>query len=80
MMIFDTHAHYNDEANNEDLVQVINEMKPTVCGIINCATNYASCKKTLELCEKYEGFIYAAFEFIQVSLKANIKKKFCLSF
>ena len=80
MMIFDTHAHYNDEAYNEDLDQVINEMKPTVCGIINCATNYASYKKTLELCEKYEGFIYAAFGVHPSELESEYKEEVLLEF
>lgn len=80
MMIFDTHAHYNDEAYNEDLDQVINDMKPTVCGIINCATNYASIKKTQALSKKYEGFIYAAYGVHPSELEENYDEEFLLEY
>lgn len=80
MMIFDTHAHYNDEAYNEDLDQIINDMKPTVCGIINCATNYASIKKTLELAKKYDGFIYAAYGVHPSELEENYDEEFLLEY
>lgn len=59
-MIFDTHAHYNDLQYNDDLDLLINDMKKSVAGIINCGTNYESSKKTLELANKYKNFIYAA--------------------
>lgn len=78
MMIFDTHAHYNDEAYNEDLEQLINEMKQEVCGIINCATNYASIKATLNLAEKHQGFIYGAFGIHPSELESSYDEEFLL--
>ncbi len=88
MMIFDTHAHYNDKAYIDDLDALILEMKNSVCGVINCATNYASSKKTIELCEKYDGFMYAAIgvhpseledEYIEDCLLKYIQSKHCVA-
>ena len=37
--IFDTHAHYDDEAFNEDREKVLEEIKENgVIGILNCAS------------------------------------------
>ena len=39
-MIFDTHAHYDDEAFETDRKEVLNFLKNNnVCGIINAGTN-----------------------------------------
>ncbi len=58
-MIFDTHAHYDDEAFNTDRDKLLNSLKHSVCGIINCACNSSSAKTTLALAEQHP-FIYAA--------------------
>ncbi|MBQ2391836.1 MAG: TatD family hydrolase [Clostridia bacterium] len=59
-MIFDTHAHYDDEQFCADLPQIINEMKAAyVGGIITCAVDFESCKKVIALADQYD-FIYAA--------------------
>lgn len=58
-MIFDTHAHYDDEAFDADRERLLAALKHSVCGIINCACNSASAKTTLQLAHRYP-FIYAA--------------------
>ena len=58
-MIFDTHAHYND-ALFTDKENLFNEMCSSVCGIINCGTNYKTSKECLDLAKKHKGFCYAA--------------------
>ncbi|MBR1735951.1 MAG: TatD family hydrolase, partial [Firmicutes bacterium] len=59
-MYFDTHAHYDDEAFDEDRYELIEEMhKNGVENIINIATDMESCKTTIALAQKYD-FIYAA--------------------
>ncbi len=60
MMIFDTHAHYDDEIFNEDRYSLIEEMHQNgICNIINVGADMASSKASIELAEKYD-FIYAA--------------------
>lgn len=59
-MIFDTHAHYDDEAFEEDrelLLKKINEAG--VETIVNVGASMASSKRSIALAEKYP-FIYAA--------------------
>lgn len=59
-MIFDTHAHYDDGAFDADREALLASMqKKGVCAIINCGTNIARSKKSIELAEKYD-FICAA--------------------
>ena len=79
-MIFDTHAHYNDESYNNDLDQLINEIKKEVCGIINCATNYSSMEETLKLAQKYEGFMFAAFGVHPSELENEYKEEVLLKY
>ena len=58
--IFDTHAHYDDEAFDADRDELIERMHAYgVSGIVTCAYNYASAKAALELAHRYD-FIYAA--------------------
>ena len=43
-MIFDTHAHYDDEQFNEDRVELLNSMEEQGVGtIINVSATYNSC-------------------------------------
>ena len=59
-MIFDTHAHYDDEAFEIDREEVLNLLKNNnVCGIINAGTDIKSSEKVLELAKKWD-FIYPA--------------------
>ena len=59
-MIFETHAHYDDEAFAEDREELISSL---LCGrigrIINVGASIASTKTTLQLAESYEN-LYAA--------------------
>lgn len=58
--IFDTHAHYDDNAFDEDRDQVLNEIqKNGVVGVLNCASDYNSISKTVDLLKNYD-FIYGA--------------------
>lgn len=59
-MIFDTHAHYDDEAFSKDQEEVLKKVQAAgVARIMNCSSNIESCVKTLELVNKYD-FIYGA--------------------
>lgn len=58
--IFDTHAHYDDEAFDEDREKVFKELKENgVIGILNCASSYKSIEITNKL-TKENDFIYGA--------------------
>ncbi len=58
-MIFETHAHYDDEAFNEDRQQLLESMKEAGIGnIVNIGANMASSRASIELAHKY-NFIYA---------------------
>ncbi|MGG7144047.1 TatD family hydrolase [Clostridium nigeriense] len=59
-IIFDTHAHYDDEAFDEDRESLLNELKENnVIGILNCASSYESIDKTNKLTINND-FIYGA--------------------
>ena len=54
-MIFETHAHYDDESFDGDREEVISSLP--FCGIkkvINVASSLESCKSTLELAEQHD--------------------------
>ena len=58
--IFDTHAHYDDKAFDQDRDELILALlSGRVCGIVNQGTDIASSRFSLELAEKYDG-LYAA--------------------
>ena len=48
-MIFDSHAHYDDDSFNEDREVLLSEVLPKkgVVGIINCASDFESIEKTI---------------------------------
>ena len=59
-MIFDTHAHYDDEAFDEDREQLLAAFKENGIGAVtNVAASISSCKTTLELARNHD-FMYAA--------------------
>lgn len=59
-MIFDVHAHYDDEKFDADREEVICSLKSNgVCGVINAGTNLETSQKSLELAEKYPYFFAA---------------------
>lgn len=58
--IFDSHAHYDDEAFDVDRDELIKELHENgVVGILDCASSYESIDKVCELTEKWD-FIYGA--------------------
>ena len=59
-LIFDSHAHYDDEQFDEDREELLKELKENGVGaILNMSSDYDSVKRTVELTEKYD-FIYGA--------------------
>ena len=59
-MIFETHAHYDDKAFDEDRGNLLSELYQNgITTIINVSSDLASIKKTLSLAEKYP-YIYGA--------------------
>ncbi len=59
-MIFDTHAHYDDEQFDIDRDELLASMKANGIGhIVNVGANIKSTRGALELAHKYD-FIYAA--------------------
>lgn len=58
-MIFDTHAHYDDERFNEDREEVLESLKLSgVDRVVNSGASMRGCRDALKLSEKYD-FIYA---------------------
>ena len=59
-VIFDTHAHYDSDSFDEDRDSVLKQIEESgVALILNCASDYASIKKTYNLTKEYD-FIYGA--------------------
>ena len=59
-MIFETHAHYDDEAFDADREKLLAKMPENKIGrIINIGASLSSCRKTIALMEQYP-FIYGA--------------------
>ncbi len=59
-MIFETHAHYNDEAFEEDLEQIFEKFPEQRIGrVVNIASDLESIEECLELTQKYP-FMYCA--------------------
>ena len=59
-MIFETHAHYDDDAFAGDCDELLLSVSKNGIGrIVNIGASLSSCKKTLELMEKYP-FVYGA--------------------
>lgn len=58
--IFDTHAHYDDEAFDEDREELLSDLPGQgIKRVVNVGASLASCKKTLALMERYD-YIYGA--------------------
>ncbi|MDD5935276.1 MAG: TatD family hydrolase [Clostridiales bacterium] len=59
-MIFDTHAHYDDEAFDEDRDVVLTLLKDAnVASVVNVGASMESSKRALELSKQYD-FVYCA--------------------
>lgn len=58
--IFDTHAHYDDDAFDEDRDKLLQELpEQGIAKVVNVGASLASCRKTIDLMEKYD-YIYGA--------------------
>ena len=58
--IFDTHAHYDDEAFDADREELIGSLRENGIGaVVNVGASMASCKTTLSLAKQYP-FFYGA--------------------
>lgn len=58
--IYDSHAHYNDEAFDEGREELISSLPDKgICGVVNCAVDIETSYTSLELAKKY-SFIKAA--------------------
>ena len=59
-MIFDTHAHYDDEAFESDREELLNSMhEGGVLGIVNASADINSSLSSVKLSEKYP-YVFAA--------------------
>lgn len=59
-MIFDTHAHYDDEAFDSDREELFHQMgEAGIDFVVNIGANMASSENTAALCDKYP-FMYGA--------------------
>lgn len=60
-MIFDTHAHYDDKAFDEDRQELLSTMQANgIARIVNIGSDFASNEKTLMLAKQFD-FVKAAF-------------------
>lgn len=58
--IFDSHAHYDDEAFNEDRDVLLTDLSQRgICNVVNCGADLASSEASVALAAKYPYF-YAA--------------------
>lgn len=59
-LIFDSHAHYDDEQFDSDRDTVLDsQFSGNVGFILNCASDLASAEKSIELCKKYKNMYVA---------------------
>lgn len=59
-LIFDTHAHYDDDAFDGDRENLLESLEENgIEAVVNVGASLKSCKTTLELAEKY-NFVYGA--------------------
>lgn len=58
--IFDTHAHYDDEAFDADREELLERLpEEGIARIVNVGASLASCRKTIALMNRYE-YVYGA--------------------
>ncbi len=68
-MIFESHAHYDDDAYNEDREAVIEKVKEANVGVVmNIGSDMKSSRDTVKLCEKYD-FFYGAVGYHPFDIK-----------
>ena len=89
-MIFETHAHYDDEQFHDDRAGLIGSFPQNgIEYVVNIGSSVESCIKTVELVKQYD-FFYAAlgvhpsevqyitdefFEWLEEEIKTNLKVK-----
>ncbi len=59
-LIFDSHAHYDDERFSEMGDAVFNELSKNVAGIITCGCNFKSCEAAQKIAESHDFVYFAA--------------------
>ena len=60
LTIFDSHAHYDDDAFDEDRDALLSSLPELgVCGIVNAASDLESSRKGIALAERYP-YLWAA--------------------
>lgn len=60
MFIFDSHAHYDDEAFDEDRDKVIEDLNNNgIIGVLDCGSSIEGSRTAVQLAKRYD-FIYAA--------------------
>lgn len=58
--IFDTHAHYDDEAFDGDREELLASLPGHgIAKVVNIGSSLASCRRTVDLMQRY-GFVYGA--------------------
>ena len=58
--IFDTHAHYDDKAFDDDREELLESLPANGIGrVVNIGASPASCRRTIDLMERYD-YIYGA--------------------
>ena len=59
-MIFETHAHYDDEQFDQDRDEILRSMAAGGIGtIVNVSASYDSCRRVVDMVQAYP-FMYAA--------------------
>lgn len=60
MFIFDSHAHYDDEAFDEDRDKVIEDLhNDDIVGVLDCGSSIEGSRTAVQIAKRYD-FIYAA--------------------
>ena len=55
--IFDSHAHYDDEAFDEDREALLEALPGRgICGVVNCASDLATAQTCVALARRYPYF------------------------
>ena len=68
-MIFETHAHYDDEKFDKDREELLGSMKENgIEYIINCCAAVEDIEKTVQLMEAYDFLYGAAVSYTHLTL------------
>ena len=67
-MIFDTHAHYDDESFDEDRETLLSELpNKNIFSVVNAASNIESSKKSVLIAKKYSYIKYVFIIRMQIA-------------